>query len=115
MVKKENKPLTQADKELIFKQATSGLVHWHGNQFEKGMTDEELENALKNTLGIFGGSGGPGRLCVSFTGADLRIWGAWHTVNHVKEKPLLSGKVTIAMARQVYGIKNPNDKQMDLF
>ena len=61
MVKKENKPLTQADKELIFKQATSGLVHWHGNQFEKGMTDEELENALKNTLGIFGGSGGPGR------------------------------------------------------
>lgn len=115
MVKKENKPLTQADKELIFKQATSGLVHWYGKQFKNGMTDEELENALKSALGIFGGSGGPGRPSVSFTGTGLRIWGAWHTVNHIKEKPLFSGKATIAMARQVYGIKDPDNKQMDLF
>jgi hypothetical protein len=115
MADDQDKPLTQADKELIFKQATTGLVHWYGKQFDSGMTDEELESALKSTLGIFGGSGGSGRPSVSFSGTGLRIWGAWHTVNHVKEKPLFSGKATIAMARQVYRIKDPDNTQMDLF
>ena len=36
-------------------------------------------------------------------------------VNHVSEKPLFQGKATIAMARLVYKISDPNNRQMELF
>ncbi len=78
------------------------------------MSDEELKSALERSLGIFRGSGGPNRLSVSFKGSGLRIWGGWHAVNHVKEAPLFSGKATITMGREVYGIPNPDETQLTL-
>ncbi len=108
-------PLTQEDKIEIFRIATSSFVHRYGDRFEHGMTDAELAKALQTSLGIFGGSAGPGRLSVTYTGIGLRIWGGWHVVNHVTEKPLFAGKATIAMAREVYGIRNPDNKQLNLF
>ncbi len=108
-------PLSREDKIEIFHLATRSLVHWYGDHFKRGMSDEELKSALERSLGIFGGSGGPNRLSVSFKGSGLRIWGGWHAVNHVKEAPLFSGKATIAMAREVYGITDPDEKQKSLF
>ena len=35
-------------------------------------------------------------------------------VNHVTEKPLFQGRKTLAMARYVYGIADPDDGQMSL-
>ena len=108
-------PLAEADKELIFRTATASLPLWHAAEIAAGMTDGELANALQAVLGIFGGSSGPGRPDVSFTGSGLRIWGGWHFVNHSSEKPLFAGKATLAMARIVYNIADPDKKQMELF
>lgn len=107
--------LTEAERFDIFKTATRSFVRWYGDRFAAGMTDEELSEALEAALGIFGGSGGPGRPSIAFTGSGLRIWGGRHIVNHVTEKPLFAGKATIAMARRVYAIPDPGDRQLDLF
>ena len=78
------------------------------------MRDDELKSALEMALGIFGGSGGPNKLSISFQGAGLKIWGGSHVVNHIQEKPLFAGAQTVATAREVYQIPNPNDQQMRL-
>ncbi|PHP65398.1 hypothetical protein CSC94_18735 [Zhengella mangrovi] len=79
------------------------------------MTDEELTAALEIALGIFGGSGSLSRLSVAHTASGLRIWGGWHIVNHVAETPLFAGRRTIETARAIYTIKNPGDRQFNLF
>ena len=79
------------------------------------MTDAELTAALENALGIFGGSCGPGRMDVAHQAAGLKIWGGWHIVNHHIEKPLYQGTKTLAMARYIYGIDNPDEDQMALY
>lgn len=109
------RPLSEADKIEVFKIATRSLVEWFGDGIKAGMTNQNLAIALEASLGIFGGSGGPGQLNVAFTGSGVRIWGGWHVVNHVTEKPLFSGKRTIETARAIYNIKNPDDRQLDLF
>lgn len=76
------------------------------------MTDEELAEALAFELGIFGGSEGPNALSLTFQGAGLKIWISWETHNHVTMKPTFEGKSAIAMARLVYSIKNPADRQL---
>ena len=67
--------LSQEDRIEIFQIATRSLVYWHKEKFKDGMSDKELENALRQSLGIFGGSGGPHRLSVTFQGSGLKIWG----------------------------------------
>lgn len=111
---KNRRALTRADKEAVFSKATSALPKWFASQIALGMTDTELESALKLILGMFGGSCGPDRLCITFQGSGLKIWGSWHIQNHVTEKPLFAGKATIAMARHVYGIADPSDHQLQL-
>ena len=113
---KEQTPtsLSKADQELIFREATKGLVHRCGVRFSEGLSDDDLRAALKDCLGIFGGSGGPGRPSVSYCGSGLKIWGGWHVVNHVTSKPLFAGEGTVAMAREVYGISDPDKDQLSL-
>ena len=111
----EDRPLTPADRIEAFRIATSSFADRYADVIARGMTDSELESALVATLGTFGGSGGPGRMSISFAGAGLRIWAGWHVVNHVREKPIFSGKETIRMAREVYGIADPENKQLKLF
>ncbi len=114
MVSSPTLPLTNQDRIEVFRLATRGLVHWYGDRFESGMSDSELKAALEQALGIFGGGGGPDSLSVSHKAAGLCIWGGWQVVNHVKEKPLFSGVATIAMAREVYGIPDPQSEQLSL-
>lgn len=115
MAEEAHKPLSEADKELIFRKATAGLPRRYADAIQSGITDEELESALADVLGIFGGSSRPDQLSISFTGSGLRIWGGWHIVNHVREPPLFAGKKTMEMARVVYGIANPDEPQLTLF
>ncbi len=113
-VEPTSKPLSQADKEQVFRIATRGFVHSFGDQFADGMSDGALWKALQEGLGIFGGTSGPGRLAVTYGGAGLKIWGSWTAVNHVTAAPLFSGNATLAMAREVYSIANPKDDQLSL-
>ena len=109
-----NLPLTYVERAEIFRLATSSLVHWYGDRLAVGMTDAELEEALRTVLGIFGGSGRPGGPCVSYTGHGLRIWGGRRTINHVLEEPIVMGSATIAMAREIYAIPDPQEPQQRL-
>ena len=82
----------------------------------RGLTDEQLAEALRYELGIFGGSSGYGDCpALTYQGAGLKIWAAWEFLNHVTTKPTFQGAATIATARQVYGIPSPEDKQLALF
>jgi hypothetical protein len=105
-------PLTQAERVEIFKFATRGLVHRYGERFKIRMNDADLRSALAESLGLFGGSGSPDGPSVAYTGAGFRIWGGRHTVNHHLQKPLFAGDVTVAMAREVYEIIDPQSGQL---
>lgn len=107
-------PLTREEKVAAFKAATRSLIHWYGEEIASGATDARLEELLKNALGIFGGSGGPGRLSICHQGCGLKIWAGRTTVNHVREKPIFQGKATVKMAREVYSIADPSDAQRRL-
>ena len=107
-------PLSEADKAQIFRMATKAFPIRYAIEIETGMSDAELSAALSDILGIFGGSAGPNQPSIAYSGSGLRIWGAWHVVNHVQEKPLFEGAETLAMARLVYGIANPDDRQLSL-
>lgn len=77
-----------------------------------GLTDEQLAQALAKEIGIFAGSGGPGELSITYQGAGLKIWASCEIINHVTEPPEFEGCSTIAMAREVYGILDPLDRQL---
>ena len=112
---RNRRPLSQADKEQVFRQATRSFPKRYAEAIARGMSDAELTAALEATLGIWGGSCGPGRMDVVHQAAGLKIWGGWHIVNHVQEPPLFSGATTLALARHVYGIADPDDPQYTLF
>jgi hypothetical protein len=73
------------------------------------------KDALRDELGIMGGSGGPGQPSITFQGSGLKIWASWESINMVQDKPLFAGRSTIVMAREVYGILDPSDRQTSLF
>jgi len=110
--------LTDADKRHGFIRATGGMSRakrrW-GERAARGMNDTELAEALAYEIGIFGGSCGPDDLWLTYQGAGLKIWISWESRNHVTTKPTFEGKSTIAMARLVYGIEDPADRQLALF
>lgn len=107
--------LTYADKVAAFQAATSAFARRFANRFAAGMTDAELGDALRDSLGIFGGRGGPGQVHLTWQGAGLKIWASWRIHNHVQEAPIFAGKATIAMAREVYGIPDYGNPQLPLF
>lgn len=110
--------LTDADKRDGLIRATgsfSGAEQRWAERAARGMSDDELAEALAFELGIFGGSGGPSQMSLTFQGAGLKIWISWETHNHVTMKPTFEGKGTIAMARLVYGVNDPADRQLALW
>lgn len=111
---RERRRLTRGDKEEAFRIATRSLPRRYADEITRGMTDAELTQALKEVLGIWGGSCEPGRLDVLHQGSGLKIWAGWHIVNHVTEAPIFRGRETLAMARVTYGIRDPGDRQMPL-
>jgi hypothetical protein len=111
----DHRPLTQEDKELTFRKATASFPNRYADQIAAGMNEDDLAQALHATLGIFGGSGGPDQLSITYRGSGLKIWASWYVHNHVAERPLFAGKATIAMAREVFGIADPEEEQMRRF
>ena len=109
-----SQPLTPDEKVQAFSSATSGFPKRYAEQIAKGMTDSDLENALNAYLGIFGGSGGPDQLDVTFQGAGLKIWAARTCPNHILDRPIFQGKTTVAMTRHMYNIFDPSDTQLSL-
>jgi hypothetical protein len=110
--------LTADDKRIAFLRATRSMSGAAGRWKQRaatGMTDEQLAEALRYELGIFGGSSA-GKDCPALTyqGNGLKIWANWEIVNHVTTPPTFQGAHTIAMARVVYGIRHPDDRQLSL-
>jgi len=48
--------------------------------------------------------------------SGLRIFGSWHMmpIPSDNRKPLFKGSSTMAMARRVYGVADPTDRQLEL-
>ncbi len=90
------------------------VTAWYAGQIDAGMTDPELEAALEVSFGIMGGSCGPSAMHVTYQGPGLRIWAAWEVTSHYGTKPVFAGHATVAMAKEVYGIANPQERQMRL-
>ena len=113
--------LTEEDKRRGFRYVTHGMEgseqRWK-DRAAKGMTDDQLADAIAYELGIEGGSSGwaeKGIPANHHKGAGLQIWLSWDFPRAHQNKPTFKGAETIAMARAVYGIRHPDDKQMDLF
>ena len=119
MTIKEPRELSHDDKLKAFRKATNGFSQAEGRwkeRAERGLSDEELKAALEYEIGIYGGSGGPGDMSISYQAAGLKIWADCNTVVPDRDcKPIFQGTATIRMAREVYGIKDPTDTQLALF
>lgn len=107
--------LTPQDREQAFIKATRLFPQRYAEQIVQGMTDDELTAALKDYLGIFGGSGARDTLGIAYRGAGLKIWASWDIINTVQDMPIFAGAETVKMARRIYGIADPDDDQPDLF
>jgi hypothetical protein len=109
------RPLSEADKLAAFKACTGSLPKRYKKEIAAGMTDAQLAIALEQAIGILGGSSAQrGRPAVAYKGAGLKIWAGWDWPD-MRQKPLFAGAATIALARQIYCIPDPNDGQMSLF
>jgi hypothetical protein len=109
--------LTEDNRLAAFLKATNGMAGANERWTEraaKGLTDEQLAEALAFEMGQ-GGSGGPDSLWISQNGAGLRIWASWEIQNIHTAKPIFAGKATIEKAREVYGIRDPSQTQLSLF
>jgi hypothetical protein len=109
-------PLTAEEKLWAFRKATTSMEgadkRW-ADRVAKGLTDEQLEEAIAYELGAFGSHGGD-PVGVTYQGSGLRIW-ADRCLGSRNNPPILQGHDTVAFARRVYGIADPNDKQGRLF
>ena len=110
--------LTDEDKQKAFIRAvtnTAGAKDRWKKRAEKGLNDQGLHDALRRELGIAGGGGCRDSVKIEYQGAGLKIWASWQGVTTCIDSPIFEGKHTMKMARQVFGIDNPNEQQMSLF
>ncbi len=114
----DKKPLSHQDRHDAFMRAvhstSDAKARWEQHA-KTGLSDAKLQEALRNELGIFGGSTGPDMLGITYQGSGLKIWASWDGVNHCLDEPVLQGSQTIDYARQVFGIPNPDVAQLSLF
>lgn len=112
------KSITQADRVTGFIKATcsmaGGSARWSARA-ATGLSDAQLAEALRMELGILGGSCEPDALSITYQGSGLKIWISWEIDSPPGTKPVFEGKATMAMARLVYGIKDPVDVQYVMF
>jgi len=108
-------PLTPADRLTAFKQATSCFKAWFGKDGFQPMDDLELTAALEMAFSPYSGSCGPDRMHVTAMAAGLRIWASWDIHNPYQTQPIFQGRETLMMAREVYGVADPAERQMSLF
>lgn len=110
--------LTEENRKEAFLRSVMNMegakMRWQ-ERAKTGLTDSELEKALRYELGTAGGSGGSDILNISYQGSGLKIWAGWRYILTSYDVPIFEGKSTIAMARKTFNIANPNDKQISLF
>ncbi len=110
--------MTNDDKKKAFIRAVNNMQDAENRWKERaeiGLTDEQLSQALRYELGIAGGSGGRDALSIAYEGSGLKIWAGWQNINPYMDQPIFEGQKTVKMARIVFGIADPSDKQMALF
>jgi hypothetical protein len=61
------------------------------------------------------GRSSPDGISLTYQGAGLKIWNSWEIENTHEQPPTFQGWATMAMAREVYRIKDPADSQLALF
>jgi hypothetical protein len=107
----------EAERVAGFRKATCGMAgaaaRWQ-ERAAKGISDDELTKALAYEIGTFGSSGSPDGLDVTYQAARLKIWISWEIRNTHQSEPTFQGRATVAMARAVYGIPDPADRQLTL-
>lgn len=111
----ENKEVTREDIEQALRRAIchiEGAKERWDERIASGLTDEELEQALKYELGIAGGQCGPDTLSIDYQRSGFKIWASWGITNTYSDAPVLEGRKTIAMTRKIYAIRDPADQQM---
>lgn len=114
----EKRLLSQRDIMDALKRATTSFEgaeeRWQ-RRAKDGLTDEELEEALRYEIGIAGGSSAKDILSVEYQRSGLKIWAAWEGTNAYRDCPVLEGRRTMLLAREVYGIADPSDEQLTMF
>lgn len=117
--KPEPIPVTDEEIRELFVRATNGYQGSEARWAERaatGLSDAELAEALAHEFGIEGGGSGPDSISYAYRAAGFKIWASWeHICPQFDTRPLLEGKASIRMAREVYGIADPDDDQLSLF
>jgi hypothetical protein len=114
----ESPPLTPDEKVWAFRKATNSVENAPKRWTERvrtGLTDEQLAAAIKYELGEMGGYCGSDGVSVEYEGNGLKIWAAHGMPHRHTETPMCAGPATLRLAREVYGIADPEEKQMGLF
>ena len=106
------KPLTEEDKKAAFLRTVHNMsgshVRWR-QRAKTGLTDCELEEALRYEFGIAGGgSCGIDGLFLDYQRSGLKIWAAYYYSSVFKHTPIFQGAKTIEAARVYLGITDPN-------
>lgn len=113
------RPVMDDERREIFLRVTGGLSRSKERWKERaatGLTDDELEQALVYEFGIEGGGGGPNSISYWYRRAGLKIWASWENAcPQYRAAPFVGGKATVRMAREIYGIPDPDDDQLSLF
>jgi hypothetical protein len=108
------RPLTEADKIVAFRACTRSFPKHYAAEIAAGMTDDQLAAALERHIGILGGASAR-KYCpsIAYRGAGLCIWASWGSADF-KGTPIYSGVATLRLARQLYGIADPDERQLQL-
>jgi hypothetical protein len=109
--------LTPDEKLWAFRKASNSMEgaprRWT-ERVETGLTDEQLSHALEYELGQMGGHWGY-EVSVEHEARGLKIWASHGMRNRHKAVPMCAGPATLRLAREVYGIADPDEKQGSLF
>jgi len=110
--------LSEEDRKTAFIRTVtnmSGAKQRWKERAETGLSDGQLSEALSYELGIAGGSSSHNSINIAYKRAGLKIWASWQNVNSCIDAPIFEGQQTIAMARKIFDIADPADRQMSLF
>lgn len=110
MSAEEDRPLTDEEKLWVFRAATGALADWYPEDIERGMTDEQLGQALERVLG----SCCARRALCPISGGGSQDLGWLALPDARRSAPVFRAK-NYAMARTVYCIPDPEQRQLALY
>jgi hypothetical protein len=108
--------LTDAEKARALRlaaESVEGAPERWAERVARGQSNEQLARALEYEFGEMGGCSRD-NIGVTYQRNGLKIW-ADHCIGSRSRPPILEGKQTVSFARRVYGIPDPDEKQMALF